>query len=87
MGFTRQEYQSRQPFPPPGDLPHPGIEPTSPALAGEPLGSQKFLINDTKSTIHKRIKLIDWTASKVIILVFQMLSLILKYKPQIGENI
>ena len=35
----------------------------------------------------KRIKLIDWTASKVIILVFQMLSLILKYKPQIGENI
>ena len=34
MGFTRQEYWSRLPFPPPGDLPDPGIEPRSPALAG-----------------------------------------------------
>ena len=37
MGFPRQEYWSGLPFPPPGDLPDPGIEPTSsvsPALAG-----------------------------------------------------
>ena len=37
MGFSRQEYWSGLPFPPPGDLPHPGIEPeslTSPASAG-----------------------------------------------------
>ena len=37
MGFPRQEYWSGLPFPPPGDLPHPGTEPTSlssPALAG-----------------------------------------------------
>ena len=37
MGFPRQEYWSGLPFPPPGDLPHPGIEPVSlmsPALAG-----------------------------------------------------
>ena len=37
MGFSRQEYWSGWPFPPPGDLPDPGIEPTShvsPALAG-----------------------------------------------------
>ena len=33
-GFPRQEYWSRLPFPPPGDLPNPGIERTSPALAG-----------------------------------------------------
>ena len=32
MGFSRQEYWSRWPFPPPGDLPDPGIEPVSPAL-------------------------------------------------------
>ena len=32
--FSRQEYWSRLPFPPPGDLPHPGIELASPALAG-----------------------------------------------------
>ena len=32
MGFSRQEYWSRLPFPSPGDLPDPGIEPGSPAL-------------------------------------------------------
>ena len=34
MGFSRQEYWSQEPFPFPGDLPNPGIEPTSPVLAG-----------------------------------------------------
>ena len=33
MGFPRQEYWSELPFPSPGDLPDPGIEPASPALA------------------------------------------------------
>ena len=33
MGFSRQEYWSRLPFPSPGDLPDPGIKPASPALA------------------------------------------------------
>ena len=32
LGFPRQEYWSRLPFPSPGDLPDQGIEPTSPAL-------------------------------------------------------
>ena len=31
-GFSRQEYWSGLPFPSPGDLPNPGIEPQSPAL-------------------------------------------------------
>ena len=31
MGFFRQEYWSGVPFPPPGDLPDPGIKPESPA--------------------------------------------------------
>ena len=34
MGFSRQEFWSRLPFPSPGELSDPGIEPTSPALAG-----------------------------------------------------
>ena len=37
LGFPRQEYWSGLPCPPPGDLPDPGMEPsshTSPALAG-----------------------------------------------------
>ena len=32
MEFSRQEYWSGFPFPPPGDLPNPGIKPGSPAL-------------------------------------------------------
>ena len=34
MEFSRQEYWSELPFPSPGDLPNPGIELGSPALAG-----------------------------------------------------
>ena len=34
MGFPRQEYWSGLPYPSPGDLPKPGIEPESSALAG-----------------------------------------------------
>ena len=34
MGFPRQTYWSGLPFPNPGDLPDPGIEPVSPALVG-----------------------------------------------------
>ena len=32
VGFSRREYWSGLPFPSPGDLPDPGIEPRSPAL-------------------------------------------------------
>ena len=50
MGFSRQEYWSGLPFPPPGGLPDPGIEPGSPpapALSGgsfttEPPGKTQF---------------------------------------------
>ena len=35
MGFPRQEYWSRLPFPSPEGLPNPGIKLVSPALAGE----------------------------------------------------
>ena len=34
MELSRQEYWSRLSFPPPGDLPDPGIKPVSPALVG-----------------------------------------------------
>ena len=32
MGFSRREYWNGLPFPPPGDLPNPGIKPASKAL-------------------------------------------------------
>ena len=37
MGFSRQGYWSELPFPSPGDLPNPGIEPRSPALQADSL--------------------------------------------------
>ena len=40
MGFPRQGYWNGLPFPPPGDLPDPGIEPKSPALLGGSLPSE-----------------------------------------------
>ena len=39
MGFSRQECWSGLPFPSPGDLPNPGIEPGSPALQADTLPS------------------------------------------------
>ena len=40
MGFSRQEYWSGLPFPSPGDLPNPGIEPRSPAMQADALTSE-----------------------------------------------
>ena len=40
MGFSRQEYWSELPFPAPGDLPYPRIEPRSPALQVDSLPSE-----------------------------------------------
>ena len=37
MELSRPEYWSGQPFPSPGDLPNPGIEPRSPALQADSL--------------------------------------------------
>ena len=51
--FSRQEYWNGLPFPSPGDLPDPGIEPRSPtlqadALPSEPPGKRTML--DAKNT-------------------------------------
>ena len=55
MEFSRQEYWSGLPFPTPGDLPDPGIEPGSPtlqadSLPAEPLG--EFTVEAYKDTIQ-----------------------------------
>jgi len=57
MEFSRQEYWSGVPFPPPGDLPDPGIKPmslASPVLAdgfftAEPPGKPKYRWADAKA--------------------------------------
>ena len=47
VGFSRQEYWSGLRFPPPGDLPDPGIKPASPSLQVDslPLSHQEALEN------------------------------------------
>ena len=40
LGFSKQAYWSGLPFPSPGDLPDPGIEPRSPALQADALPSE-----------------------------------------------
>ena len=57
IGFSRQEYGCRLPFPPPGDLPDPGVEPmslVSPALQADSLPAEP---------LHAPISLLaSWTA-------------------------
>ena len=55
MGFSKQEYWSGVPFPPPGDLHDPGIEAAFPALIGgfftaEPLGKPENPLNILKTS-------------------------------------
>ena len=40
MEFSRPEYWNGWPFPSPGDLPNPGIEPKSPALQADSLPTE-----------------------------------------------
>ena len=58
MGFSRQEYWSRLPCPPPEDLPNPGIKPRSPSLQEDSLPSEppgkprlKMLVAQTYPTL------------------------------------
>ena len=58
IGFSRQEYWSGLPFPSPGGLPNPGIEPRSPTLQADALTSEppgkKMYIHDAAT--WKRIQ-------------------------------
>ena len=56
MEFSRQEYWSGLLFPPPGDLPNPGIDPRSPALLADSLSSEppgKLIIKTEYKKISK----------------------------------
>ena len=63
MGFSRQEYWSGLPFPSPGDIPDPGIEPRSHALQPDSLPTEArgkpiagtFFTNQAKREAHIKI--------------------------------
>ena len=59
MGFSRQEYWSGLPFPSPGDLSNPGIEPLSPALQADTLTSEP----PGKPQSHVQLFVTPWTVS------------------------
>ena len=54
MGFSRQEYWSGLPFPSPGDLPHPGIKPRSPALWTDSLPTELQGLEIILKTVYVR---------------------------------
>ena len=61
MEFSSQEYCSGLPFPSPGDLPDPGIEPWSPALQAdallsEPPGKPRQYIKKQKHHFADKVK-------------------------------
>ena len=53
VGFSRQEYWSGLPFPSPGDLSDPGIEPQSPALQADKTGACPLGSWSAEVLIHK----------------------------------
>ena len=62
MEFSRQEYRSGVPRPPPEDLPNPEIEPmslASPALVGFPCGSDS---KESACNAGDRVRFLSWEA-------------------------
>ena len=57
VGFSRQENWNELPFPSPGDLPYPGIEPGSPALQAD------FLLSESPGK-HMTQKFYFWVYTK-----------------------
>ena len=66
MGFSRQEYWSGLPRPPPGDLPNPGTEPTS--LTSPALASRFFTTSTTWEARKPLGKLLNPHFSKTMYL-------------------
>ena len=65
MEFSRQEYWSGLPCASPGDLPHPGIKPGSPALQADSLPSEP----PRKPVIYNGRKLVS-SAEKVTLYIY-----------------
>ena len=62
-GIFQAKYWSGLPFPSPGDLPHPGIEPGSPALRADALPSEPPGKLSVKSLSRVRLFATPWTAA------------------------
>ena len=63
MEFSRPGYWSEQPFPSPGDLPNPGIEPRPPALQADSLPAEPQGKNELYSNDRERAEVFGWPKS------------------------
>ena len=65
--FSRQEYWSGLPFPSPGNLPHPGIKPGSPALQADSLPSEspEKCPQDAMGFLHLLGSLLPWSTPSI----------------------
>ena len=68
MGFPRQEYWSGLPFPSPGDLPDPGMEPTSPVAPA--LQANSLPLGPLESSLHRLSHLILIRKEKLLLSLF-----------------
>ena len=77
MGFSRQESWSRLPFPSPGDLPDPGIEPGSAALRADALPPEPpgkpFHFTFTSLSLHPEstMRMFNLLKSRLILQVIE----------------
>ena len=62
VGFPRQEYWSRLPFPPPGELPDPGVKLSSPELQANSLPTEPpgRPCRDDMSPLNKHLACVSW---------------------------
>ena len=70
MGFSRQEYLSGSPCPPPGDLPNPDMEPTSSVAGGFFTTSATWLL--LKSQLKHHLSWVSCTINSVLKYYFSM---------------
>ena len=74
MGFSKEEYWSGLPSPPPGDLSNPGIYPRSPALQADSLPSE--LPGKPKNKLYFNLKKRDTCSPMFITAIFILLGFI-----------
>ena len=79
MEFSRQEYWSELPFPSPGDLPNPGIEPRSPTFQADTLTSELPGPQQSTDTVKSKpmiFQIITWQTPQfshfLLILMFSL---------------
>ena len=92
MEFSRPEYWSGQPFPSPGDLPNPGIEPRSPTLQAdslpvEPQGKPLDSLSVRKILHQKGEESVGWRRGRQLLSLLHSGSWLLLWRALEGNGL